>query len=84
MSQTIYIVLALVIVSFVMMYNNLVVARQRVREGASDIDTQLKRRYDLIPNLVETVKGYAKHEKETLERVVEARNAANEHPRFGR
>ena len=74
MSQTIYIVLALVIVSFVMMYNNLVVARQRVREGASDIDTQLKRRYDLIPNLVETVKGYAKHEKETLERVVEARN----------
>ena len=57
MSQTIYIVLALVIVSFVMMYNNLVVARQRVREGASDIDTQLKRRYDLIPNLVETVKG---------------------------
>ena len=76
MSQTIYIVLALVIVSFVMMYNNLVVARQRVREGASDIDTQLKRRYDLIPNLVETVKGYAKHEKETLERVVEARNAA--------
>ena len=76
MSQTIYIVLALVIVSFVMMYNNLVVARQRVREGASDIDTQLKRRYDLIPNLVETVKGYASHEKETLERVINARNGA--------
>ena len=78
MSQTIYIVLALVIVSFVMMYNNLVVARQRVREGASDIDTQLKRRYDLIPNLVETVKGYAKHEKETLERVVEAQGLGDD------
>ena len=76
MMQTIYIVLALVIVSIILMYNNLVVARQRVREGASDIDTQLKRRYDLIPNLVETVKGYAKHEKETFERVVAARSAA--------
>ena len=71
-----YIILALAALFIIVMYNGLVVARQRVREGASDIDTQLKRRYDLIPNLVETVKGYAKHEQETLERVVRARNAA--------
>ncbi len=71
-----YIILALAALFTIVMYNGLVVARQRVREGASDIDTQLKRRYDLIPNLVETVKGYAKHEQETLERVVRARNAA--------
>jgi len=70
MSQTILIVLGLVIVSIIMLYNSLVVARQRVREGASDVETQLKRRYDLIPNLIETVKGYAKHEKETVEKVV--------------
>ena len=76
MSQTILIVLGLVIISIVMLYNSLVVAKQRVKEGASDIETQLKRRYDLIPNLIETVKGYAKHEKETFERVVEARNSA--------
>lgn len=73
---TIFIVLALVIISIILLYNNLVVARQRVRESASDVETQLKRRYDLIPNLIETVKGYAKHEKETFERVVEARNTA--------
>lgn len=71
-----YIILALAALFIIVMYNGLVVARQRVREGASDIDTQLKRRYDLIPNLVETVKGYAKHEQETLEQVVRARNAA--------
>jgi LemA protein len=57
-------------------YNSLVKLRQRVRNAWSGIDVQLKRRYDLIPNLVETVKGYAKHEKETFERVVQARNAA--------
>ena len=76
MSQTILIVLGLTILSIIILYNNLVAARQRVREGASDVETQLKRRYDLIPNLIETVKGYAKHEKETLEKVVEARSAA--------
>jgi LemA protein len=58
------------------MYNGLVRMRNHVAESWSDIDTELKRRYDLIPNLVETVKGYAKHEKEVLEGVVKARNAA--------
>ena len=57
-------------------YNSLVTKRVRVREAWAQIDVQLKRRYDLIPNLVETVKGYAAHEKETLERVIQARNQA--------
>ena len=57
-------------------YNSLVKMRLRVDEGWSDIDVQLKRRYDLIPNLVETVKGYAKHESETLTAVMEARSKA--------
>jgi LemA protein len=57
-------------------YNGLVRAKNAVSESWADIDTELKRRYDLIPNLVETVKGYAKHESETLEKVVQARNAA--------
>jgi LemA protein len=57
-------------------YNRLVVLRNRVKNAWSQIDVQLKRRYDLIPNLVETVKGYAAHEKETLERVIQARSAA--------
>ena len=54
-------------------YNALVRSRNRVKESWSDINVQLKRRYDLIPNLVETVKGYAKHEKETSENVMKAR-----------
>jgi LemA protein len=57
-------------------YNNLVRVRNAVDESWSDIDTELKRRYDLIPNLVNTVKSYAAHEKQTLERVVELRNQA--------
>src|SRR5512133_2415800 len=57
-------------------YNRLVTLRNRVDNAWSQIDVQLRRRYDLIPNLVETVKGYAAHEKETLERVIQARNAA--------
>jgi len=57
-------------------YNSLVRIRNHVQESWSDIDTELKRRYDLIPNLVETVKGYAKHEQETFRLVIEARNRA--------
>ncbi len=70
------IILVVVVAYIIYLYNRLVVSRQRVREGWSDIDTLLKRRYDLIPNLIETVKGYAKHEKETLDAVVSARNSA--------
>src|SRR5512144_813059 len=72
----IYIVLAVIVVWLVFVYNGLVVTRNRVEEAWSDIDVQLKRRYDLIPNLVETVKAYAKHEKELFESVSEARSAA--------
>jgi LemA protein len=57
-------------------YNSLVSLRNLLEEGWSGIDVQLKRRYDLVPNLVETVKGYAKHEKETFEKVVQLRNSA--------
>jgi LemA protein len=57
-------------------YNGLVAMRQRVRQAFADIDVQLKQRHDLVPNLVETVKGYAAHERGTLEAVVQARNAA--------
>ncbi len=58
------------------MYNKLVSLKNRVLEGWSGIDVQLKRRYDLIPNLVNTVKGYAAHESDTLEKVIQARNQA--------
>lgn len=57
-------------------YNQLVALRQNVRQGVADIDAQLRQRHDLIPNLVETVKGYAGHEASTLEAVITARNAA--------
>ena len=57
-------------------YNGLIVGRNRVKEAFSDVNIQLKRRYDLIPNLVETVKGYASHESQTLEKVIQARNMA--------
>ena len=60
----------------VFIYNSLIVKRNRVDEAWSDINVQLKRRYDLIPNLVDTVKGYAKHEKELFEKVTLARSAA--------
>lgn len=69
-------VVALLVVVFVGIYNRLVTLRNRVDNAWSQIDVQLRRRYDLIPNLVETVKGYAAHEKETLEKVIQARNAA--------
>jgi LemA protein len=57
-------------------YNGLVAMRQRVSQAFADVDVQLKQRHDLVPNLVETVKGYATHERETLDAVVKARNAA--------
>ena len=68
------VVLVAILMFFVSTYNGLVVARNKVKDQFSQIDVQLKRRFDLIPNLVETVKGYAKHESETLEKVIEARN----------
>lgn len=57
-------------------YNSLISLKTKVKEAESDIDVQLKRRYDLVPNLIETVKGYAKFESETLEKVIQARNSA--------
>jgi LemA protein len=74
-----WIVLGVVVVAalwLIMTYNGLVSLRQRCRQAFSDIDVQLKQRHDLVPNLVETVKGYAAHEKGTLEAVIKARNAA--------
>ena len=69
-------IVAAVLVAFIFgMYNGLVRKRNRVREGWSDIDVQLKRRFNLIPNLIETVKGYASHEREVLEGVTQARSA---------
>lgn len=73
----IWILLAIVVLLILYVigaYNKLVVLRNRVRDQWAQIDVQLKRRFDLIPNLVETVKGYTKHESETLENVVKARN----------
>jgi len=69
-------IVAAVLLLGIWMYNSLVRLRERADGAWADIDVQLKRRYDLIPNLVETVKGYASHESETLTRVVEARSAA--------
>ena len=67
-------VIALCVIYVISTRNSLVSLRNKVKNEYSQIDVQLKRRFDLIPNLVETVKGYTKHEKETLENVVEARN----------
>jgi len=69
-------VIAVLVAVIAGMYNKLVRLRQRYKNAFAQIDVQLKRRYDLIPNLVETVKGYMKHERETLEAVINARNAA--------
>src|SRR3984893_14016578 len=70
------VVIGLLVVVAIVMYNGLVSRRVETQNAYSQIDVQLKRRYDLIPNLVETVKGYASHEKETFENVVKARTAA--------
>lgn len=67
--------LVLVVVYFVAQYNGFVVLKTRIQEALSGIDVQLKRRADLIPNLVETVKGYAKHEKTVFSEVTKARSA---------
>ncbi|MCK6459480.1 MAG: LemA family protein, partial [Planctomycetes bacterium] len=85
MSEAVWIPLAIaavVLVWFLGTYNGLVRLRQHIRESWGNIDVQLKRRYDLIPNLVETVKGYARHERELLESLVaaRARAAANHGP----
>ncbi len=69
-------VLAIVILWLIATFNGLIRSRNRVNEAFSDVDVQLKRRYDLIPNLVETVKGYMTHERETLIKLTEARTAA--------
>jgi LemA protein len=79
MSTSTLIVLAVIVVLVVWVisiYNGLVTVRQRVNQAFADVDVQLRQRHDLIPNLVETVKGYAAHERGTLDEVVKARNAA--------
>lgn len=79
MSVLLYIILAILILLvlwIIFTYNRLITLRNRAKEAWSDIDVQLKRRYDLIPNLVETVKGYAAHERELFENVTEARSRA--------
>ncbi len=76
----IYIILGIIIVliiAFVAIYNNMVSVKLRAENAFAQVDTQLKRRFDLIPNLVETVKGYMNHEAETLEKVISARSAYN-------
>ena len=71
-------IVVLLLLIGVFMYNRFVSQRQAIRDAYANIDTELRRRYDLIPNLVETVKGYASHEKDTFERVTAARTAAME------
>ena len=73
----IFVVIALLVIFYVVgIYNRLVTLKERFKNAFSQIEVQLKRRYDLIPNLVETAKGYMKHERETLEAVIQARNQA--------
>ena len=72
------VVVVIIIIAFIATYNGLVRLRNQVKNAWAQIDVQLKRRYDLIPNLIETVKGYVKHERETLEAVTNARNLAQQ------
>ncbi|NNK32540.1 MAG: LemA family protein, partial [Xanthomonadales bacterium] len=76
MGWTILIILAAVVLFGITIYNRLIAGRNRYKNAFAQIDVQLTRRHDLIPNLVETAKGYMKHERETLEAVINARNAA--------
>jgi len=78
MTPTLIILAVIVVIALALisMYNGLVTSKNRVDEAWSDIDVQLKRRFDLIPNLISTVKGYAAHEQSTFQKVVEARNVA--------
>lgn len=76
MIQILLIIIVILVLGLILTYNRLIVLRNRAQEAWSDIDVQLKRRYDLIPNLVETVKGYSIHERELLEKVTEARTRA--------
>ena len=69
-------IIGFLILSLIFVYNGLVTLRQRVNQAFADIDVQLKQRHDLIPNLLETVKGYASHERDTLDAVIKARNSA--------
>ena len=73
---TIVILIVLLVLWGIALFNALIRSRNRVQEAYSDIDVQLKRRYDLIPNLVETVKGYMQHEAKTLQAVTDARTIA--------
>ncbi len=73
---TVIIVVVIILLYFIALYNGLIARKNQVKEAWATIDSQLKRRYDLIPNLIETVRGAAKHEKETLQAVTEARKAA--------
>ena len=77
MAGWIFLVVIILLIAFVIgLYNRLVTLRNRVKNAFAQIDVQLTRRHDLIPNLVEAVKGYIKHERETLEAVIHARNVA--------
>lgn len=70
------IIVGVIVIWVIAVYNGLITSRNRTDEAWSDIDVQLKRRYDLIPNVMETIKGYATHEAGTFQKVTEARNAA--------
>jgi len=76
MTLFIFIVVAIIVLWIIFIYNRLITLKNRAKEAWADIEVQLKRRYDLIPNLVETVKGYAVHERDLFEKVTEARARA--------
>jgi LemA protein len=73
-----FVILGMIVIYLVSIFNQLVALRNRFKNAFAQIEVQLKRRYDLIPNLVETAKGYLKHERETLESVIQARNSASD------